>query len=79
MSQDFLATLHKITPLCDKILVVLGGASIASFSIGHIQAWVTILVGLATFAMMVPRAIIAWRAAMRDIRGEKLTREEEEE
>lgn len=79
MSQDFIAALHKVTPLCDKILVVIGGVSIASLTSGHIQAWVTILVGLATVAVMIPRAIIAWRAAMRDIRGEKLSKKEEEE
>lgn len=79
MNQEFITALHKLTPLCDKILVVIGGASIASLTIGHVQAWVTILVGLATFCVMVPRAIIAWRSAMRELRGEKPKEEEGED
>lgn len=60
MNQDFLAALHKATPLCDKILAVIGGATAGALTLGHLQAGVGIAVGIVTLLVMIPRAIIGW-------------------
>lgn len=60
MNQDFLAALHKATPLCDKILAVVGGAVAGTLTLGHLQAGIGILVGVLTGLTLIPRLVIGW-------------------
>jgi hypothetical protein len=80
MIHDFLTDLNRATPLCDKILAVIGGATVGALTLGHLQAWVGIAVGTVTILVMIPRFIIGVLDARDRIRkslGE--TKDESEE
>jgi hypothetical protein len=80
MNHDFFADLHRATPLCDKILALIGGATAGALTLGHLQAGVGIAVGIVTLLVMIPRAILVWRDFVRKIRsGEAATDDEEED
>jgi hypothetical protein len=68
MIQDFIAGMHKATPLCDRIYAILGAATAGALTLGHLQAGVGIAVGIATLLVMIPRAIIGWLDARDRIR-----------
>jgi hypothetical protein len=68
MNHDFFADLHRATPLCDKILALIGGATAGALTLGHLQAGVGIAVGVVTLLVMIPRAILVWRDFVRKIR-----------
>lgn len=79
MNQDtFISTLHKVTPITDKILALVGAGTAASLTLGHLQTGVGILVGIVTLLMMIPRAILAWRDLVRKIRNGEEAGEDED-
>jgi hypothetical protein len=68
MIHEFIADLHRATPLCDKILAVIGGVTVGALTLGHLQASVGIAVGVVTLLVMIPRAIIGFLDARDRIR-----------
>jgi len=79
MNSDFFTALHKVTPLCDKILTVIGGATAGALTLGHVQAGVGIAVGIVTLLVMIPRAILAWRDMIRKIRSREAAEDNEQD
>lgn len=68
MNQDLLATLHKVTPITDKLLA-LAGTSIAAFlTLGHVQTIVGITVGILTGLAIIPRIVIGYIDMRRKMR-----------
>jgi hypothetical protein len=79
MNLDFFADLHRATPLCDKVLALIGGATAGALTLGPLQAWVGIAVGIVTLLIMIPRAVLVWRDFVRKIRtGEAESNDENE-
>lgn len=74
MNDNFLATIYKATPSCDKMLAVVGSAVAGTLTLGHIQAGVGVLVGVLTVMTLIPRIVIGW-IEMR----ERLKKEEQED
>lgn len=73
MNHDFLLSLHKVTPITDKLLAVAGAGVAAMLTLGNVQTIVGITVGVLTAVAIIPRIVIGWIDMRR-----KLRREEEE-
>lgn len=71
MHHDFLAALHKATPVTDKILAVLGAGMAAALTLGHVQTLVGITVGVLTGIAIIPRIVIGFVEMRRKLREEK--------
>lgn len=79
MNQDLLATLHKVTPITDKLLA-LAGTSIAAFlTLGHVQTIVGITVGILTGLAIIPRIVIGYIDMKRKIQHADEKSDEESE
>lgn len=70
MNQDFLASLHKVTPITDKLLALAGTSMAAFLTIGHVQTMVGITVGVLTGLAIIPRIVIGFIDMRRKIRHE---------
>lgn len=68
MIHIFLADINRAIPVCDKILAVIGGATLGALTLGNLQASVGIAVGVVTLLVMIPRAIIGFLDARDRIR-----------
>lgn len=68
MNQEFLAALHKVTPVTDKILALTGASVAAVLTLGHVQTIVGITVGVLTAIAIIPRIVIGYIDMRRKIR-----------
>lgn len=68
MNQDILASLHKVTPLTDKILALVGTSMAAFLTLGHVQTLVGITVGILTGLAIIPRIVIGYIDMRRKMR-----------
>lgn len=68
MNQDFLATVHKVTPFIDKCLALAGASVAAVLTLGHVQTIVGVAVGIFTILAMIPRIVIGYIDMRRKIR-----------
>lgn len=57
---EFLDCLNRSTPLTDKILAVTGASVAAAITLGHVQAFVGITVGVLTALAIIPRLVIGY-------------------
>lgn len=71
MNNDYLTALHKVTPLCDKILAVVGTGMAAVLTLGQVQTIVGITVGVLTAIAIIPRIVIGFVEMRRKLREEK--------
>lgn len=81
MNQEFLSSLHKLTPATDKLLAVAGTFLAAFLTLGHVQTLVGILVGILTGLAIIPRIVIGYidmRRKLRDADAAAETAEEKE-
>jgi len=70
MNQEFLSSLHKLTPVTDKVLAI-GGTSIAAIlTLGNVQTLIGICVGVLTGLAIIPRIVIGYIDMRRKIRHE---------
>lgn len=68
MNQDILASLHKVTPVTDKILALVGTSMAAFLTLGHVQTLVGITVGILTGLAIIPRIVIGYIDMRRKMR-----------
>ena len=71
MHQDFLLSLHKVTPITDKLLALTGAGVAAILTLGHVQTIVGITVGVLTAIAIIPRIVIGWIDMRRKLRHEE--------
>jgi hypothetical protein len=68
MNQEFLSSLHKVTPITDKLLALAGTSMAAFLTLGHVQTMVGITVGILTGLAIIPRIVIGYIDMRRKIR-----------
>lgn len=66
--QRFAESIHKVTPLSEKLLAATGAAVGGSLTLAHVNTMVGVTVGVLTALMLVPRVILAWRDMIVKIR-----------
>ena len=58
MNQHFFAVLNEVTPRCDKIMPVVGGAVAAILTFGNVQVALGIIAGILTIIAAAQRIVI---------------------
>lgn len=77
MNQEFFESLQRLTPLQDKILLVIGTAVAGTVTLGNLSAIFGLIVAGLTALTLIPRVILAWRDMIRKLReGEQHNTEE---
>jgi len=72
---DLIGNTHHAMPTYERILALLGGGyALAMTQLDSLSTWVGICVGIATFTMILPRAILGWGDVARAVENRRRRR-----
>jgi hypothetical protein len=78
MNPHFFAVLNEVTPRCDKVMPVVGGAVAAILTFGNVQVALGIIAGVLTIVAAVQRIVIGHIEMKEKLRAAEESKEEEE-